>query len=997
MMFKKFFVSIILFISIIITCSSLSLASSDIIVALDPGHGGNDPGAIGENLRESDLTWKIASRVKEILDKEPGITGVLTKGQYETLDSQNDRKIRAERAVENNADLLVSFHINSNDYSNSLSGAEVYITGYTAEDRFYKNSNILGLDILANLRNVGVKSHSPKPITRIGEDWDRYEDGSIADYYGIISWPVHMGIPGMIIEHAFINNPYDRTYYLNDTMLNRMAEADAKAIIKNKELFRREYYGSINTELINLDYIIANGNQNYIQGYIYIAEWIDGECKTPTEVPKLTLKSTDGKVSTDLYISHEDGIKYYFDKNIDNLDLNKEYYIEAKLTNKKNLEAETNKIQRVRLQDKILKENYKDRKFKIVNNKLVFSEGPYEGKIDTKLDGMKLIENSAGDTYISGYVDINEVIENKTRVPIAMPEIRIKSTDGKVNDTVYVGYEDGNRYYFDKNIEYLDRTKTYYLEASLMSEDNIAPDKDKKQIIEIGSVDIEILNGITITVNEDMFTISYYGTINTELSKMNIIQNSSGDNYISGKIYIAEWVDGSCRTPTKLPEMRLKSTDGTIDTKMYISYEDGIEYYYDKNIQNLDTSKEYYIEVSLVDTANVAKEEEKIQTAKFSTSTVNGKLTDGRKLEIVNKNYLRIIDETLYYGTINTELHDIKIIQNGLGNNYISGYIYIAEWINGECKTPSTIPEMYLKSTDGTVDAKMYVGYEGGIEYYFDKDIEKIDISKEYYIEVVLTSKKNLSDENSKKQEAKITKKGQVGICTNGNKVILNGNKIKVEPNLYRGTINTELYDIKIIQNEAGDNYISGYIYIAEWINGECKTPSAIPEMYLKSTDGTYETKMYVGYEGEIEYYFDKDIEAIDISKEYYIEAILTNPNNQENKENQKQVAKITKQGQIGICTNGNIVTVDGNNIYIKENVKVKEENIMKNLNETTKESILEMEQQEIKVEENNEVKQKMEKENVQEVQMKEDEIVEKDKENNMQGNKVLENKISIN
>ena len=68
MKLKKFFISIIFSISIIIACSSLSLASSDIIVALDPGHGGNDPGPMGGKLRESDLTWKIASRVKEILD-----------------------------------------------------------------------------------------------------------------------------------------------------------------------------------------------------------------------------------------------------------------------------------------------------------------------------------------------------------------------------------------------------------------------------------------------------------------------------------------------------------------------------------------------------------------------------------------------------------------------------------------------------------------------------------------------------------------------------------------------------------------------------------------------------------------------------------------------------------------------------------------------------------------------------------------------------------------
>ena len=92
-----------------------------------------------------------------------------------------------------------------------------------------------------------------------------------------------------------------------------------------------------------------------------------------------------------------------------------------------------------------------------------------------------------------------------------------------------------------------------------------------------------------------------------------------------------------------------------------------------------------------------------------------------------------------------------------------------------------------------------------------------------------------------------------------------------------------------------------------------------MPEMYLRSTDGTYETKMYVGYEGSIEYYFDKDIEGLDTSKEYYIEARLTNPKNQESKENQKQTAKITKQGDIGICTNGNKVTVSGNNIKIEK------------------------------------------------------------------------------
>ena len=218
-----------------VICGSKVYAESDIVVALDPGHGGTESGAVGGNLVEKDLNWKLATKVKEILDKTPGITGVLTKTQSQTM----DRETRAINAQNAGADLLVSFHINSNDSSNSLSGAEVYITHNKTQKRYYEYSYKLGTDILSNLRSVGVKSHYSTPKTRVGADWDVYADGTIADYYGIISWPMHKGIPAVLIEHAFINNPYDRTHYLTDAMITKMAQADANAIIKNKELFRR--------------------------------------------------------------------------------------------------------------------------------------------------------------------------------------------------------------------------------------------------------------------------------------------------------------------------------------------------------------------------------------------------------------------------------------------------------------------------------------------------------------------------------------------------------------------------------------------------------------------------------------------------------------------------------------------------------------------------------------------------------------------------------------
>lgn len=58
-------------------------ANQDIVVLLDPGHGGYDSGASNWPLLEKDVTWKITTRVKAILDSTPGITGVLSRGENE--------------------------------------------------------------------------------------------------------------------------------------------------------------------------------------------------------------------------------------------------------------------------------------------------------------------------------------------------------------------------------------------------------------------------------------------------------------------------------------------------------------------------------------------------------------------------------------------------------------------------------------------------------------------------------------------------------------------------------------------------------------------------------------------------------------------------------------------------------------------------------------------------------------------------------------------------
>ncbi|OLS02189.1 N-acetylmuramoyl-L-alanine amidase [Tissierella creatinophila] len=77
-------------------------------VYLDFGHGGNDPGAVGNNLKEKDLTLSIGLEVGRIL-KRHGVEIVYSR----TTDATMSLKQRSDKANANNVDVFVSIHINS--------------------------------------------------------------------------------------------------------------------------------------------------------------------------------------------------------------------------------------------------------------------------------------------------------------------------------------------------------------------------------------------------------------------------------------------------------------------------------------------------------------------------------------------------------------------------------------------------------------------------------------------------------------------------------------------------------------------------------------------------------------------------------------------------------------------------------------------------------------------------------------------------------------------
>lgn len=79
----------------------------DIIVSIDAGHGGEDPGAIGPGrVREKDVVMAIAQDLKRLFDKAPGYSAVLTR----TGDYYISLRGRTKKARDQNADLFVSIH-----------------------------------------------------------------------------------------------------------------------------------------------------------------------------------------------------------------------------------------------------------------------------------------------------------------------------------------------------------------------------------------------------------------------------------------------------------------------------------------------------------------------------------------------------------------------------------------------------------------------------------------------------------------------------------------------------------------------------------------------------------------------------------------------------------------------------------------------------------------------------------------------------------------------
>ncbi len=172
-------------------------------IAIDPGHGGRDPGAVGINgLQEKIVVLDIAQKVTQLLEQQ-GAQVILTRSD----DTEIDLEPRVQDANQGNANVFVSIHANAIDMDHpGTNGAETY---YYSSDEASQLAQAIQTSVAqgTGMRNIGVKQ---------------------ARFYVLRN--THM--PAALVEVGFVTGQLDAPRLADPTFRDRMAQAIARGILQ---------------------------------------------------------------------------------------------------------------------------------------------------------------------------------------------------------------------------------------------------------------------------------------------------------------------------------------------------------------------------------------------------------------------------------------------------------------------------------------------------------------------------------------------------------------------------------------------------------------------------------------------------------------------------------------------------------------------------------------------------------------------------------------------
>ena len=167
------------------------------IIVLDPGHGGNDVGAIRGDITEKDITLDVSKRVKDILTKQ-GYKVEMTRDKDETLSLQD--RVDFSEAIQ--PDIFISIHVNSSE--------KPEITGL--ETHYYHQESLLLAQTMHASMVSNIKSNNR---------------GLFKSKFYVIN---HTTSPAILVEIGFISNSGERAELISEKRKQTTAKAIAEGV-----------------------------------------------------------------------------------------------------------------------------------------------------------------------------------------------------------------------------------------------------------------------------------------------------------------------------------------------------------------------------------------------------------------------------------------------------------------------------------------------------------------------------------------------------------------------------------------------------------------------------------------------------------------------------------------------------------------------------------------------------------------------------------------------
>ena len=219
--------------------------SKEFVIAIDPGHGGNDVGAIGPSgVFEKDVVLAISKQLKEEIDRLPGMRAVLTRDRdvYVGLDE------RARIARRHQADLFVSVHADAYT-SPQPRGGSVYVLSQRGassamaraiaerENEALGIVTLAGRDqdvafVLSDLSRESSLQASRKLGSQVlaamnGNGLHLHKSSVQAANFAVLR---SIDMPSILVEAAFISNPEDERLLVNPRFQQQFARSLASAL-----------------------------------------------------------------------------------------------------------------------------------------------------------------------------------------------------------------------------------------------------------------------------------------------------------------------------------------------------------------------------------------------------------------------------------------------------------------------------------------------------------------------------------------------------------------------------------------------------------------------------------------------------------------------------------------------------------------------------------------------------------------------------------------------